>query len=66
MRKKNWLFLPLLALPSWMMAQTPNDSVPTAGDDDLESYVFSDYEIDDEAPNSQTMSSLANYNDDIS
>ena len=65
MRKKNWLFLPLLALPSWMMAQTPNDSVPTAGDDDLESYVFSDYEIDDEAPNSQTMSSLANYNDDM-
>lgn len=65
MRKKRLLLLPLLAAPTWLMAQTPADSVARAENEDMESYVFSDYEIDDEAPNSQTATSLATYNDDM-
>ena len=66
MRKKLWLLMPFLSMSALSMAQTPTDSVTVKENEDLESYVFSDYEIDDEGTtSSQTASSLANYNDDV-
>ncbi len=57
--------MPLLSIPGLLTAQAPADSVSMADYEDLESYVFSEYEIDDEGPASQSSSSLTNFNEDM-
>lgn len=65
MRKKRLLLLPLLVAPALVWAQTPADSIAMADELDAESFVVSDFDIDDEAPTSQNASSVASFNDDM-
>lgn len=65
MRKKRLLLLPLLAAPAFLAAQTPVDSIALADEQDAESFVISDFDIDDEGTATQTASSIASYNEDL-
>ena len=65
MKKRFMLLMPLLAAAPLCWGQEPVDSAEVAEYEELDAYIFTDLELDDDAPASQNASSLASYNDDL-